>query len=106
MKLSFEKMLRNTPEILEFMDRFKEQLDINLTKNGGKLIEFYVGFYYFSGYFEFDDKLFYFNWHNTHENLLYRRAHHRYDFSGEPNHYIKIEKGLVDNLCKILKNNP
>lgn len=106
MKLSFEKMMRNTPEFLEFVEKFKEQIDINLTKNGAKLIDFHIGFYYFSGYFEFEDKLFYFGWHNTEENLLYRRAHSKYDFSGEPNQYIKIEKGVIDKLCQNIKNNP
>jgi hypothetical protein len=98
MKLQFEQTSWVTPEFKEFVDNFELQLNTQLAKFDAKIIDFHRGHYYFSGYFEYGKYTYYFCWHNGDTSFLYRTATSVKDMVGGPNHFIKIEKGMVERL--------
>ena len=103
MKLLFHRTAWVTPEFAEFVNKFEEEFVKQLAIFNGKILDFHKGHYYFSGYFEIGPDMFYFCWHNGDENLRYHSVRSMKDFTGTPNQYIKIEKGMVEKLCKLIK---
>lgn len=103
MKLKYHQTAWVTPEFREFVDLFEAELLKNFKELGIHMLDFFRGHYYFSGYFEIGNDLYYFCWHNGDEDLLYRTAKNLTDYSGGTNQFIKIEKGMVQKLYKLLK---
>jgi len=103
MKLTYHRTAWNTPEFVEFVEKFEQEFVKQLTTFGAQILDFHKGHYYFSGYFEIGPDMFYFCWHNGEENLRYHSVRSMKDFVGTPDSYIKIEKGMVEKLCKTIK---
>lgn len=105
MKLTFHKTAWNTPELNDFVEKFYQEFAKQLDIFKGEILDFNKGHYYFSGYFQIGQEIIYFCWHNGDENLRYRKVESMVDFTGDENQYIKIEKGMVERLCKKITNN-
>lgn len=101
----FESSSGKTEQFKQFVSTFKTEFKKEMKTVGATDIEFNVGHFYISGFFNVGTKLYYFslcdvrgcNLKNK-NSLLYRTAQHRKDWSGGANRYIDIEENMASKM--------
>jgi hypothetical protein len=108
-------MLRNgfqsssglTPEFKSFASTFRSEFYKELKNIGATNVEFNIGHFYISGFFDVKDKTYYFSLSDVRsflENdvhfggLLYRTAKNHKDYTGGVNCYVKIQPGMTKKM--------
>ncbi len=101
----FESSSTKTKQFMDFVKLFKSEFKKEFQKINASGIEFHVGHFYISGFFEVNGKLFYFSLSDVRGmnyqdsvSLLYRTAQHRKDWTGGSNQYVTIEEGMAEKM--------
>jgi hypothetical protein len=101
----FESSSTKTPQFKAFANSFKTEFKKELSRVGAKNFEFHVNHFDITGFFEINDKLFYFSLgdirgshYKSSESLMYRTAKHRKDWTGGSNQWVTIEEGMADYM--------
>lgn len=105
LKGGLESSSYKTPEFIAFCRTFKSELSIELKAIGAKLTDFNVGHFFLSGFFDLNEKCFYFSLSDVrgmefqeHIDLLYRTAKNNKDFQGGHNQYVRLDKRMGSKM--------
>jgi len=113
----FESSSGKTPEFLQFFRTFKKEFTKELQSVGATDIEFSRGHFYVSGFFTWNNKMFYFNLGDVRgmdysirnnpnccmSKLLYREVRDYKDYTGFSNRYVRVEPGMAEDMCWYFK---
>ncbi len=103
----FESSSEKTPEFKSFATAFKSFLKKELTAAGAELVDFSVGHFQCSGFYQKGDKLGYFSIADVRSpresRILYRTAEHRKDYRGGQNNFVDMSDESVDCTAKLLR---
>ena len=101
----FESSSGKTEQFKQFVRMFKTEFKKEMASIGATDIEFNVGHFYISGFFNMGTKLYYFSLSDVRDfspsrriSLLYRTAQHRKDWTGGVNQYVNIEENMAQNM--------
>ncbi len=103
LKKGFESSCGLTPEFSSFFRTFKSEFTKELKGIGATNIEFHRGHFYISGFFDVNNKSYYFSISDVRDSyqtpdLLYRTAKDHKDYTGGKNCYVKIESGMASKM--------
>ena len=113
----FESSSGKTPEFLSFVRTFKKEFLLELQSIGATNVQFSRGHFYVSGFFTLDNKMFYFNLGDVRgmdysmkfnpdscmSMLMYREVQSYKDYTGGLNRYVRIGKGMAEDMCWYFK---
>lgn len=103
----FESSSVKTAEFVAFAKALRTFLKKELTSAGAELVDFSVGHFQCSGFYQKGDKLAYFSLSDVRDdsnfNLMYRTAAHRKDYSGGQNHFVDMSNASSQCTEKMLR---
>jgi hypothetical protein len=104
----FESSSTTTQEFKKFVTEFKKEFRKEITSIGGKDIEFHVGHFDVSGFFEYNNQLYYFSlpdvrgsYYGCDVRMMYRTAQHRKDWKGGSNQWVIIGDDMGKKMFNI-----
>ncbi len=101
----FESSTTETLEFNQFFREFKREFNYELRSINGKKARYMKGHFGLSGFFTFEDKVYYFSLsdvrHFPDSQLLIRTALNYSDFTGGSNQYATIEKGMLKKFFNL-----
>ena len=104
----FESSSVKTKQFTDFVKTFKSEFKKEMAKVGATDIEFNIGHFYISGFFNVGTKLYYFSFgdirgmnYQREHSLMYRTAQHRKDWTGGSNQWVTVD----ENMANQMKNN-
>lgn len=102
----FESSSEKTPEFKAFASSFKAFLKKELAAVGAELVDFSVGHFQCSGFYQKGDKLGYFSLSDVRSpresKILYRTAEHRKDYRGGQNNFVDMSDNSIDCTAKLI----
>jgi hypothetical protein len=94
-----------TQQFMDFTKTFRTEFEKEMKEVGATDIQFNIGHFYISGFFNVGEKLFYFNLSDVRGmnykpfvSLLYRTAKNRQDFTGGQNMYVTIGESMAKGM--------
>jgi hypothetical protein len=104
----FESSSTKTQQFKDFVSELKKEFKKEIIGIGGKDIEFHVGHFEVSGFFEYNNQLFYFSFPDVRGSyfscdvtMMYRTAQHRKDWTGGSNQWVTIGKNMGKKMFNI-----
>jgi len=104
----FESSSKKTKQFKNFVSEFKKEMKKELKLIDATNIEFSVGHFDITGFFDYNDQLYYFSLcdirgsnYNFNFSLLYRTAKHREDWTGGSNNWVEIGENMAKKMFNI-----